>query len=288
MQTLFWYNDSADTLIFQFDNPYYVAPPPPPEPVERIVATGGDWEDIYDWLYFETTSDGKYLYGMVNKGDTTRLDGDDYWDFEYNPSDKKNHDVGISHPYKWGIDANGNGISEFPTNANQETYYWYNDPGSNLTFQFDNPYDVAPSYRYLAFYGVSGAENGYLFELEITTSSGFIKYNNNPIPVNDIYISEGKLLNADYNNPECLFDGFYTQDYSVSIIYGPDETGILLYLDATDNQEVISGTYYTNTYIGSRITQGKIYGTNSDPTTLDATNPDNWNFVCDLASVQNS
>jgi hypothetical protein len=165
-------------------------------------------------------------------------------------------------------------------------HYWYYNSDS-LRFVFSNPYYVAPSYRYLAFYGVSGSDHGYLYELELTTSSGFIKYNNNPIPTEDIYISEGKLLLEDYNNPECLFDGFYNQDYRETLLYGPDDTGILLYLVATDNQDVISGTYYTETATHKRITQGAIYGTNTDPTTFDATNPDNWNFVCDLASVQN-
>jgi len=118
METLFWYDDSADTLIFQFDNPFYVAPPPPPEPVARLVATGGSWEDIFDWLYFGTTSDGRFLYGMVNKGTTSRHSNSDQCDFEYDPSDKKFHDKGPDVPKKWVTDANGNGISDFPTFPN--------------------------------------------------------------------------------------------------------------------------------------------------------------------------
>jgi hypothetical protein len=287
MQTIYFYASSGD-LEIGFDNPYYVAPDEPVvEPVERLVTTDGSWNGLYDYVYIETTSDGRFLYGLVDKGSNDFPEWSPPYDVEYEPSDGKFYDVGSSHPAQWGEDNTGTNLTAFPTAANLETQFWY-DASDDLRFQFHNPYYVAPSYRYLAFYGVSGAENGYLFELESTTSSGFIKYNNNPIPVNDIYISEGKLLTEDYNNPDCLFDGCYTQDYSVSIIYRPDETGILLYLDATDNQEVISGTYYTTNLDSTRITQGKIYGTNSDPTTFDATNPDNWNFVCDLASVQNS
>jgi hypothetical protein len=137
-ETHYWYNSSG-SLKFQFDDPYYVAPPVA-EPVERLVSTGGDWGDNYEYLYFETTSEGRYLYGLVDIGTINRKG--EGKDVEYNPSDGKFYDGGTGNPYKWGIDANGNGTLPFPTNPNMQTHYWYNEAGDKVKFQFDNPYYV--------------------------------------------------------------------------------------------------------------------------------------------------
>ncbi len=96
--------------------------PPPPEPDEsqkRIVSTGGDCEGEFDYYYFETTSGGRYLYGLVSSGSTNRRQGDDKWDIEYDPSDGK-----------------------FNSTANMPIHYWYTN-NSDLFFQFENPYYVA-------------------------------------------------------------------------------------------------------------------------------------------------
>ena len=146
------------------------------EPVERLVATGGQWEGDFEYYYFETTSEGRFLYGMVNQGSTNRYDGSDRFDFEYDPSDGKFYDIGSCHPYLWGIDANKNGISAFPTTSNMQTHFWYNDSDNTLIFQFDNPYYVPPEpvERIVATAGnFSSTTDYYYFS---TTSDGRYLY----------------------------------------------------------------------------------------------------------------
>jgi hypothetical protein len=147
MATHYFYNDD-DSLMFEFDNPYYVAPPPEPvdEPEEskkRLVATGGNWNNGFDYYYFETTPKGRFLYGRVNKGYTDRLDGSNEWDVEYDPSDGMFYDVSISDPFKWGQNDTGTNLSDFPTLSNMQTEYWYRN-ADLLIFQLDNPFYVAP------------------------------------------------------------------------------------------------------------------------------------------------
>ena len=287
MQTLFWYNESGDTLIFQFDNVFYEAPPPP-DPVMRLVATGGIWEDTNDFFYFETTSEARYRYGMVEKGDTNRLNGDEYWDIDYDPSNGKWYDVGPSQPDKWSTDNTGTNITAFPTDPNMPIHYWYHDNGT-FYFQFDNPYYVAPpapepGYKYLAFYGRSGTSNGWFYELELTTNDGLIDYNN-PVPLITVV---GTVLDSDsrWNNPSCIFDGQYTQEATETLVFDPNVIGVLFYMENSSRIEVQSGSYYTYDSQGSSaILSGAIYGTNTDPTTFDATDESNWDYVCDLTVI---
>jgi len=110
------------------------------EPVARLVATYGSWENKYDYLYFETTLEGRFVYNLVYKDTTNSLNG---YDIEYNPIDGEWYDVGAKNPYTWGIDDTGTNTSAFPTAANMKTQYWYQENGG-LNFQFDNPYYVAP------------------------------------------------------------------------------------------------------------------------------------------------
>jgi hypothetical protein len=220
MDTHYWYNESGDTLIFSFNNPLYV-PPPPPDPVERLEATAGNWNGSFDYLY-ETTSNGKYLYGLVDKGSTNRYSG---YDVEYDPSDGKFYDEGPNHPAQWSHDDTGTNLSDFPTDLNMQTQYWYNSNGS-LIFQFNNPYYVAPEagYKYLAFYGRSGTSNGWFYELELTTTDGLIDYTN-PVALNKITVV-GTPLGSEYNNPSCIFDGQTTQPGSETLIFDANEIGV--------------------------------------------------------------
>ena len=141
MQIQYWYSEAGDNLQFQFDNPYYVAPPAPPEPVMRIEPTGGSWQGGFDYYYFETNN-GQYIYGLVQKGETARNGGSADYDVKYDPSDGKFHDVGTSNPYKWATDANGTNILDLPTSTNMPILYLYNSDVV-LKFQFTNPYYVA-------------------------------------------------------------------------------------------------------------------------------------------------
>jgi len=289
MQTHYLYHeDDGTSLMFQFDNPYYVAPDEPVvEPVARIVPTGGSFFNTYDQFYFETTSEGRFLYGMVEKGPTDRYKGRTRYDVEYEPSDGKFYDAGSAKPSKWSVDDIGTNISAFPTATNMPIQYWY-DGSDILMFQFDNPYYVAPDepgYRYLAFYGTTGSANGWFYELELTTSPGVID-NSNPIPVDKITVVAPIHANSTepgvYNNPSAIFDGCYEQSPADTLIFASNNTGILFYMDGTTSNEVLSGTYYTNASSSGRITTGKMYGTNTDPTTFVATDEANWNYVCDL------
>ena len=144
MQTLYFYDSGADNLRFQCNNPYYVAPPPEPvvEPVEIMVATDGSWYNEFDLLYFETTSSDRFLYGMVSQGSTSRYNGSENFDVEYDPSDKKLFDVGSSVPHSWGLDNTGTNTSAFPTAVNMQTLYWF-DSGDTMRWKFENPYYVA-------------------------------------------------------------------------------------------------------------------------------------------------
>ena len=57
-------------------------------------------------------------------------------------------------------------------------------------------------------------------------------------------------------------------------------------MDNSSRIEVQNGSYYTYDSQGSSAIQsGKIYGTNTDPTTFDATDEANWDYVCDLTII---
>ena len=218
----------------------------------------------------------------------------DHWDFEYDPSDGKFYDIGQWYPHNWGIDANGTNLSNFPTtDPNMQTHYWY---GDTLYFQFDNPYYVAPSYRYLAFYGEVGsaAEFGPTFqELELTlgtplNGSSEIKYGMNDTgltfyeskawvhrddkPVHDYYLT---VMNGDYT-------------YSIPRIqYWNVENinAIFWYIDMGSSvaADVNGGAFWTYPGDAASFTLGKLYGTNTGPTTfVDASLIENYEFVCDL------
>jgi len=67
LQTHYFYKED-DSLNFQFNNPYYVAPDEPVvEPVARIEATGGVFNGTHDYMYDETTPEGRFLYVLVTK-----------------------------------------------------------------------------------------------------------------------------------------------------------------------------------------------------------------------------
>jgi hypothetical protein len=131
---------SSSDLIDVY-NENYVAPP---NPVERIVITGGGYSD-FDFYYFGTTSESRYLYGLVEWGSTNRFAGKDIWDVKYDPSDGKWYDVGTANPYLWGEDDTVTNLLAFPTDPNMQTLYWYDEAGDTLKFHFENPYYVIPS-----------------------------------------------------------------------------------------------------------------------------------------------
>jgi len=74
---------------------------PPIPPVQLIEPTGGTFFTVHDLKYFETTPSGRFLYGLINKGETERHLGGNLNDVEYDTIEKRWYDVGIFFPKKW-------------------------------------------------------------------------------------------------------------------------------------------------------------------------------------------
>jgi hypothetical protein len=287
----------SDTTMFDGETDHFtytriVPVDEPDESQKRLVGTGGAWQGSYDYLYKETTAEGRYLYGLVNIGDTDSNQGDGY-DFEYDPSDGKFYDVGPSQPYKWATDANGTNLSDFPNTANMPILYWCENNGS-LNFQFDNPFYVAPSYRYLAFYGeVGSASNGRpkFQEIELTlgtplNGSSEIKYDVNDTGIT-FYESKAWDYNVDYNDYLTIMNGVkgHADPYLQYDNVGDDTNAIFWYMDMGTGvvADVNGGTFWTYTNIQHSFLLGKLYGTNTDPATFgDASLIENYEYVCDL------
>jgi len=109
-------------------------------PVQLIEPPGGSFFNVHDYKYFETTSEGRFLYGLINKGETERyLDGN-LNDVEYDTIEKAWYgDVGSQFPKKWNID-DGEPLNDvWPTTPNLPIQFWYN-ANDSLKFQFDDPY----------------------------------------------------------------------------------------------------------------------------------------------------
>jgi hypothetical protein len=186
----------------------------PDENQKRIVMTGGAWEGIYDYLYFETTPDDRYLYGLVSIGSNDRLSGSDEWDVIYEPTDAKFYDVGHKNPYQWGVDNTGTNLSAFETAANMPIHYWY-DTGGTLKFQFDNPFYVAPPTYVYEFIATEYTQVISLFEIDPTDDLGdFIPYDNSsisfattPHPSSLGDINDGKYHGSPLGNGSSIFWG---------------------------------------------------------------------------------
>ena len=268
---------------------------PPPEPLEsqkRLVLTGGGWETSYDYYYFETTSIGQYVYGLVGKNDTNRNDGMDVWDLKYDPTNKKWYDVGSDTPAKWGIDGIGTNLKAFPTDPNMPIHYWYTEIG-NFKIQFNNPYYVAPSYRYLAFYGETGSgSNGRptFQEIELTLGTPLNDFSEIKYGVNDTGITFHESKAWTYNSGRNGYSTIMNGDKSFGsprIMYsGVNNTdAIFWYMDLGTGvaADVNGGTFWTYNTTSVDFTIGKLYGTNTDPALFaDGSLIENYEHVCDL------
>jgi len=260
----------------------------------RLVSTAGDlWFPNYDYYYFSTTPEGRYLYGLVETGTENRLSNTDEWDIEYNPDNNMFYNIGSSSPSLWDTDANGNGTSAFPTAANMQTHYLY-DLNDNFMIQFDNPYYVAPppepGYKYLGFAGQAGSTHGWLNEIALTLTDGTKIDKNNQIPINMITLVANirpGLPEGVGNNINGVFDGQLSNTPQNALMFEAQESGILLYMEAPNKKQVESGVYFTQgNNISYQIDAGRLYGTNTDPTTFtDAQNDANWNYICELTKA---
>ena len=70
-------------------------------------------------------------------------------------------------------------------------------------------------------------------------------------------------------------------------MFEAQESGVLLYMEAPNKKQVESGVNFTQgDNISYQIDAGRLYGTNTDPTTFtDAQNDANWNYICDLTKI---
>ena len=215
---------------------------------------------------------------------------------KYDPSDGKWYDGGSGTLVVWGIDDTGANVSEFPTNPNMPIQYWYYSSDA-FKFQFDNPYYVAPSYIYLAFYGeTDSAGNAPTFhENELTLGTPLhdlseIKYGVNDTGIT-FYESKAWGYSGTRSNYTTIMNGIKSLIHpndSNKLHYSnvPNTNAIFWYMDigAGVVADVNGGTFWTYNDSTNSFTLGKLYGTNTDPATLgdDASLIENYEFVCDL------
>ena len=158
---------------------------------------------------------------------------------------------------------------------------------------------VMPEYKYLAFYG-EGLRSQYskptFQELELELHDGtFIKngsvagIQNPPIPT---YAWQYWSGNDAYSD---VFDGlkpygtmphlqFKFENYS----YG-DRSRVIFYFDCTTKRGVKTGTYWTYPDTINSFDNGKMYGTNKDPTSFaDPSRPGECTFICNSEKIGQS
>jgi len=198
--------------------------------------------------------------------------------------------VGSDDPSKWGIDDIGTNTSAFPTDPNMKTLYWYDTEG-NFNFQSDNPYYVAPSYRYLAFYGEVGNSSPTFHEIELTlgtplNGSSEIKYG-----VNDTGITFHESKAWEYGGSDYLtimngIKGWDNPNDPKRLQYNNvvNTNAIFWYMDMGSSVAAVNGgTYWTYNLADYAFTIGKLYGTNTNPADFaDASLIANYEFVCEL------
>jgi len=89
------------------------------------------------------------------------------------------------------------------------------------------------------------------------------------------------------NNINGIFDGQLSNTGQDALMFEAQESGILLYMEAPNKKEVESGVYFTQgNNISYQIDAGRLYGTNTDPTTFaNAQDQSNWNYICNLTKT---
>ena len=127
-------------------------------------------------------------------------------------------------------------------------------------------------------------------ELILSTTDGITINNTNK----DTYITSFNLIKgawsaAEYNS-STIMDGnnnyvnpFLTFNYTLPS--GSDTSAVYFYMEMVNSTNISGGSYYSGsgTY---KFNSGKIYGTNTDPTTFgDPTDVSNWAEVCDLVKA---
>jgi len=109
-------------------------------PIMRLITTGGEWVNTSDYLYYETSPEGMFLYSLVNTGTDTKVFAE-YYDIGYDPLNRFFYGIGPFAPTYWGSDDIGSITSAFPSASNMKGQHWY-DVFGNAKFSFNNPYYV--------------------------------------------------------------------------------------------------------------------------------------------------
>jgi hypothetical protein len=121
-------------------------------PIMRLVATGGESLDTSDYMYYETSDEGMFLYSLVNTGTETKVFAE-FYDIGYDPINRFFYGIGAFAPTNWGTDDTGSITSAFPTASNMEDQYWYDVFGvakfSNAFCIFARRYQVVSSFTNL-------------------------------------------------------------------------------------------------------------------------------------------
>jgi hypothetical protein len=159
---------------------------------------------------------------------------------------------------------------------------------------------VAEPFRYLAFYGDDfGTDRGIFYELELSLATPFtynqntynnIKYNE-ALPVATPVESDSWSYFGTFNKYETVFDGIKSPDpdgvtnlqFLTSSI--PVNGAVLFYMDMGSPVLVSSGEYWTFSEANFKLGSGKLYGTNTNPSTLTSTqrtDESNYTFICNL------
>ena len=109
-------------------------------PIERLVTTGGEWVNTSDYLYYETSPEGMFLYSLVNTGIDTKVFAE-FYDVGYDPINRFFFGIGAFAPTNWGTDDIGGVTSAFPSASNMKGQHRY-DVYGNAKFSINNPYYV--------------------------------------------------------------------------------------------------------------------------------------------------
>jgi hypothetical protein len=133
----------------------------------RLVTTGGEWENTSDYLYYETSPEGMFLYSLVNTGTDTKVFAE-YYDVGYDPINRFFYGIGTFAPTNWGTDDIGSLTTAFPSNTNMKGRHWY-DLFGNSKFSFNDPYYVPDTTEGSSITGVpilSTIANTYTIEAD--------------------------------------------------------------------------------------------------------------------------
>jgi len=245
----FWYN-ANDSLQFHLDDPYF-------ETTDSIITD----------LPILTQEDETYTIQVVGN-DNLETKG---WYYSIN-----------NNAFNFTTDT----IQTRSFTTNQTVTVTVQGTGG---YEFTSSIDlVIPSgYKYLGFYDTAGSTHGWLNEIDLTLTDGSIIDQYNQIPINKITLVaplRPDLTAGAGDNKTGIFDGQISNTSWDSVIFKDLESGILLYMQSDTNRDIQSGVYYTRTNnYDYQIDAGKMYGTNTDPTTfVNAQDVSNWNHICDL------